>query len=258
MADGWTPTSENRLIALAQEDALTAAQECAAEVTLLETGYRDRLYDVLAGIYAVGSQLHRKRAEWRKFAAAWTSAKNRPKPEKGRKRAMFWVVVFVFNSRGKRQMDRAYDYARALDYFHSKNIPAEEIAERINQTGGIDGVIRKARKQFPRRTNPPSAAKGLDEQKVNSQNVGAADKRRTQAARRSEGVAEIVAQRTRSAANAKTILKVALQPADLIRVLGMGEGRKAVVTIKSAGRREDGWIRMSATKVQIFRKKSKK
>jgi hypothetical protein len=63
------------------------------------------------------------------------------------------VMQFTFNPTRQSQAkeNRAWKYARAVEAYADAGVPAEEVADRIEQDGGIEALCRKAAQDTPRR-----------------------------------------------------------------------------------------------------------
>jgi hypothetical protein len=103
---------------------LAIAGRCRSEMERLETGYHQRLYDIVAVAYAAAWNFRKSPREWKKFLANqfWKKAK-RPKGDKGVREELHRVMMYVCDAISDQAYDRACKYARALEPYLVKKVP---------------------------------------------------------------------------------------------------------------------------------------
>ena len=185
----------------------------------LEAGYHRELYEVLSTAYAIAWHLERNRGEWREFIREdfFIIFKKKPTPQK----TFLFVLYFVFDATTKPRQDRAWKYARALEYYHREGVPSAKVAEKLKLDGGVEAVCTKAIEEDPRRLKPEITTDDDD-----FFDVG-------------EPAEE----------DAKFVLEVEMEDDEGELVLGLAEGRKARITVERVPG-NDHWKRIVATRVK--------
>ena len=149
MAKKFKSSAPNPLIDSARENPLIGAQDCCSAFDLIDFRRDKKLYELLAGVYAVGYYLARDPGAWRTFVKEpfFGSLKRRPRPVKDAPRAMKFAVRYVFRPSDKESEKQASVYTIALRYYYAKQLRPTAVQEMLQAAGGVDKVRRLAARE---------------------------------------------------------------------------------------------------------------
>ena len=213
------------------KDAIGEACRCRDRLLELDAGYQSELYKILAVAYAITWHLEREWEEWCAFIKDpffLLNWKKPPRPKRQRGEKMLYVMYFVFDATSKLGRDRAWKYARALSLYNMNSVPSASVAEKLKADGGVEAVCRQATAEHPRRKKSvigsddyyPDLGVLMDDEEQDEQFV----------------------------------LEVEMDYNDGEKVLRLGKGRRARITVKRTPG-EDDWKRIVATRVKLLKAK---
>jgi hypothetical protein len=137
------PESDARLVN--SIGALAFARTVAAEFEKLETGYRNGLYNCIGRALTSYRKFLKDPAEYEELLGQ-DNIKGLPeKPEVQATSRL--VLYFHTGAKTDPQRNTAGKYARIVDYLHRERVEnAAAAAERIRKAGGIQKILKEARK----------------------------------------------------------------------------------------------------------------
>jgi predicted acyl esterase len=129
---------------MAAADPIKAAKRCQTEISAMNTGFHNEMRLHIAEAYAVARELQKDQQAWEKFIEDdfWQQRKKKPAVA-ARKAPLLHVMVFVFDAAVDRnRYKRASKYATALKGYWTRNVPAREVAAKIEDDGGIEALCQ--------------------------------------------------------------------------------------------------------------------
>lgn len=117
-------------------------EDLRLQLRKVEFGYRNRLQQALAAIYAQAWILREDLDQWLQFCrdGAWEGVRNRPTAAK-QEDAIDFAVTFAVGF-DKAAKSRASSYRIALRQFFHDRVPPREISRRLKAAGGVEGARR--------------------------------------------------------------------------------------------------------------------
>lgn len=117
-------------------------EDLRLQLRKMEGGYRNRLQQALAAIYAQAWILREDLDQWLQFCrdGAWEGVRNRPTAAK-QEDAIDFAVTFAVGF-DKAAKSRASSYRIALRQFFHDRVPPREISRRLKAAGGVEGARR--------------------------------------------------------------------------------------------------------------------
>jgi hypothetical protein len=145
---------------LAAVEPLKAAKHCQADISAATGGFQKEMRRHMAVAYAVARALQNNREAWRSFVDDdfWQQRKKRPTIE-DRTGPLLHVMVFVFNAIDRNSYKRASKYAAGLKQYWRHNVPAHEVAAKIEEDGGIEALSQASAESKPKKSKPGNSSK---------------------------------------------------------------------------------------------------
>lgn len=111
-----------------------------------EGGYRVKLWGFIADAFGVALQMSHNQEAYREFLEHdfW---KNNRKKRPAASSVLLNMMVFVFNGIEGNAYSRAWKFAKALEAHFNQGVPSEEITDIIKKAGGIEAMLKKAKKK---------------------------------------------------------------------------------------------------------------
>jgi hypothetical protein len=141
---------------LAAIEPFKAAKHCRAKISAATGGFHKEMRRHLAEAYAVARGLEKNRHAWRNFIddEFWQQRKRPPKMDDQRE-PLLHVMVFVFEAIDRNIYKRASKYAAALKQYRIDNVPAQEVAAKIAEDGGIEALSQASAESKPKKKQKP-------------------------------------------------------------------------------------------------------
>jgi hypothetical protein len=239
------------LLEATRQNPIEGLLACGESFQAVRAGYRRQRREHLAIVYAAAMHLRVNFAAWRAFVEhpVWGGSNHKPLIGEQAK-ALHWASMVTFKK--SLGYDRAWKYARGLGVLMDEGVAPEEVVSRLEQPGGIDGLVRKAAQETPRRLSSkkadPNEGAPDDEDDATSADVddgGRGDEEEDDPAVSPSEGAKAKAKRA-----APRDLRVVLKPSLLKKVLKLPMGEEAQLTIKNVGKK-GAWHQIKATNVEL-------
>jgi hypothetical protein len=156
-------TKNRTVFELAAIEPLKAAKHCRAKISAATGGFHEEMRRHLAEAYAVACALEKNRQAWRSFIQDefWQQRKRPPKMDDQRE-PLLHVIVFVFDAAiDRNRYKRAAKYAAALKQYWIDNVPAREVAAKIEEDGGIEALSQASAESKPKKKQKPEQSSKL-------------------------------------------------------------------------------------------------
>jgi hypothetical protein len=141
-ADSYAAVEQVMKMAVA--DPIGAAIICARTIACSDQGHQTELRKFIAAAYAIARALHQDKTAWGDFLASrfWDNRKKKPK-SKDRSNPLLHVMAWVFRATDRTKYQRASKYAIALKELWEQKVPADQVATRISNAGGIENLYKQ-------------------------------------------------------------------------------------------------------------------
>lgn len=123
--------------------AMAFAQKVAAEFEVLETGYRNGLYNFFGRALTSYRKFLQDPDGYKALLSKDNIARLREQPDL--KTTSRLVVYFLTNAKTEVERNTAGKYARIVDYLHQERVDAAVAADHVRSVGGMDAILKKAR-----------------------------------------------------------------------------------------------------------------
>jgi hypothetical protein len=116
-------------------------QFSALSSDLAGLGVRDRLYTFLKDNFLLGAFYKERLDAYERFRGEeyWRDVRQKPND----RNVMRSVLAFTMRTKGRGRealQNRAYKYARVLEYLHQDEVVSDEVPQRLKDGGGIDAI----------------------------------------------------------------------------------------------------------------------
>jgi hypothetical protein len=155
-------TNSATVLDLAAVEPVKAARRCRAAIAAATGGFHKEMRQLIAEAYAVARALQKNRQAWRTFIEDefWQHRKRPPKMD-DRGRPLLHVMVFVFGAIDRNIYKRAQKYAAGLKQYWIDNVPAREVAAKIEEDGGIEALSQASAESKPKKKQKPEQSSKL-------------------------------------------------------------------------------------------------
>jgi hypothetical protein len=155
-------TKNRTVFELAAIEPIKAARRCQADISAMNSGFREETRRHIAEAYAIACALENNAQAWRSFIddEFWQLRKRPPKMEDQRE-PLLPVMVFVFNAIDRNIYKRAQKYAAGLKQYWIDNVPAREVAAKIEEDGGIEALSQASAESKPKKKQKPEQSSKL-------------------------------------------------------------------------------------------------
>ena len=155
-------TNSATVLDLAAVEPVKAARRCRAAIAAATGGYHKEMRQHIMEAYAIARGLQKNRQAWRSFIEDefWQHRKRPPKMD-DRGRPLLHVTVFVFGAIDRNIYKRASKYAAGLKQYWIDNVPAREVAAKIEEDGGIEALSQASAESKPKKKQKPEQSSKL-------------------------------------------------------------------------------------------------
>jgi hypothetical protein len=155
-------TNSATVLDLAAVEPVKTARRCRAAIAAATGGYHKEMRRHLGEAYAVACGLEKNRQAWRSFIKDefWQRRKRPPKMDDQRE-PLLHVIVFVFEAIDRNTYKRASKYAAGLKQYWIDNVPAREVAAKIEEDGGIEALSQASAESKPKKEQKPERSSKL-------------------------------------------------------------------------------------------------